>query len=293
MSEENINENINNDTTQEATVNSQEIRQAKKLHRERKVIKGRLKQSRLKAFIRFLISVALIGLIFLTSKLNGIYFDGDAFKLSKSESVEILNNKIIPTTKIYSVLKTIEMPKTCIFFLRTGEIKKKLYLLKPVEKVYIRRYAFPARIQIIIRESAPAIIVTNDLKEKPLAYFTVGGKIVSREYLPLPSDMNALTVLTKGGSWTKWDKDEQQRLLKIAKYIETFSKEPVEYIDYRNPDDVYVKVKTVNIRLGLPDDSIWLKMERLPSIMPQLKYVNSKIKYLDLSWEKVNYLKLD
>lgn len=291
--DENINENSNIENSEEIQVNAEELKQAKKLHRERKVIKGRLKQSRIRTFVRLLITFVLVSVMFLFSKFNGVYFDGNEFQYVGSPSVEIVNNKIIPTSKIYSVLKTVEIPKKCIFFMRTNEIKKKLYLLKPVDKVYIRRYAFPARLQIIIRESIPAITVTNDLKSKPVAYFTTSGQIISKEYLPLPPDIKTFTVLVNGGSYGKWEKEEQQRLLKIAKYVETYSKEDVEYIDYRNPDDVYVKVKDVNIRLGLPDDSIWIKIERLPSILPQLKYVHSKIRYLDLSWEKVNYLKLD
>ena len=60
----------------------------------------------------------------------------------------------------------------------------------------------------------------------------------------------------------------------------------------RNPYDVYVKIKTVNIRLGRLDDGVYKRIERIPSILPQVKMVDSKVKYLDLSWEKVNYLKL-
>ena len=165
--DENINENSNTENSEEIQVNAEELKQAKKLHRERKVIKGRLKQSRIRTFVRLLITFVLVTLMFLFSKFNGIYFDGNVFQYVGSPAVEIVNNKIIPTSKIYSVLKTVEMPKKCIFFMRTNEIKKKLYLLKPVDKVYIRRYAFPARLQIIIRESIPAITVTNDLKSKP------------------------------------------------------------------------------------------------------------------------------
>ena len=60
----------------------------------------------------------------------------------------------------------------------------------------------------------------------------------------------------------------------------------------RNPFDVYVKIKTVNIRLGRLDESLYKRIERLPSILPQVKLVDSKVKYLDLRWEKVFYLKL-
>ena len=81
--------------------------------------------------------------------------------------------------------------------------------------------------------------------------------------------------------------------MKIAKYVSVYSKEPVEYIDMRNPYDVYVKIKTVNIRLGKLDAGVYERIKRIPSILPQVKLVDAKVKYLDLSWEKVNYLKLE
>ncbi|MBQ2611999.1 FtsQ-type POTRA domain-containing protein [bacterium] len=292
MTDENR-ENKNNISISQQSENNDEMKRAQKLKRERRVLKGRLKIERTRGFLRFLITACIIVLVILISKFDGLYLNKNAFKYIDPSTVEITNNKIVPTSKIYAVLKSVDVPKGCIFFVKTNNIKKKLYLLKPVDKIYIRRYAFPARIQIIVRESIPTITVTNDIKEKPVAYFTTSGKIVGKEYLPLREDIKTITVVTKGGSYAKWDKETQQRLIKIAKYVETYSKEPVEYLDYRNPEDVYVKIKDINIRLGIPDDSVWLKIERLPSILPQLKYVHSKIRYLDLSWEKVNYLKLD
>ena len=83
-----------------------------------------------------------------------------------------------------------------------------------------------------------------------------------------------------------------KEIQKIVKYVETYSKEQVEYVDFRNPNDVYVKIKTVNIRLGKLDDEVYKRIERIPSILPQVKPVEKKVKYLDLSWDKVNYLKL-
>ena len=41
------------------------------------------------------------------------------------------------------------------------------------------------------------------------------------------------------------------------------------------------------------DESVFKRIERIPSILPQVKQVKTKVKYLDLSWEKVNYLKLE
>ena len=90
--------------------------------------------------------------------------------------------------------------------------------------------------------------------------------------MPLSKDYKTILVLSygnKGDDYHKWDLPKIQQIQKIVKYIETYSKEPVEYVDFRNPNDVFVKVKTVNIRLGKLDDTVYKRIERIPSILPQ------------------------
>ena len=79
----------------------------------------------------------------------------------------------------------------------------------------------------------------------------------------------------------------------IAQAIEELSGEPVEYIDYKNPDDVYVKIPTVKIRLGKISTNIMDRIARIPSLTPQVKMLNKKVRYIDLRWEKTSYIKLD
>ena len=114
-------------------------------------------------------------------------------------------------------------------------------------------------------------------------------------FLPLDKSYKTILVLTygnKGDDYRKWDLERIKEIQKIVKYVETYSKEQVEFVDFRNPNDIFVKIKTVNIRLGKLDENVYKRIERIPSILPQVKDVETKVKYLDLSWEKVNYLKL-
>lgn len=267
----------------------------KKKRRERLVRKGRIKQERFRAFMRFFLSVFFIFLLVYCSKCRGWYMEKNAFNRIGGNSIEIINNNIVPSHKILALLKNNDVPNVPLYMARTDAIKKDLMKLDPVENVYIRRYAFPARIQIIIRERIPAITISPDAKVAPVAFFTTDGKLIGREFLPLKSNYKTIKVLSygnKGDDYRKWDINKIKLIEKIAGYVETYSKEPVEYIDFRNPEDVYVKIKTVNIRLGKLDENVFKRIERIPSILPQVKLVDSKVKYLDLSWEKVNYLKL-
>lgn len=267
----------------------------KKKRRERIVRKGRLKQERLRILVRFLISVLCIAGIFYGSKCSGWYMPKSAFYKADSGRVEIINNNIVSDGRIYALLKNSNFPTVPIFMAKTNFIKQELMKLSPVENVYIRRYAFPARIQIIVRERIPAIRISPDEKVPPVAVFTTDGKLIGKEFLPLKNNSDTILVLSygnKGDDYHKWDLNRIREIQKIAEYVSIYSKEPVEYIDFRNPEDVYVKVKSVNIRLGKIDNTVFKRIERIPSILPQVKLVETKVKYLDLSWEKVNYLKL-
>ncbi len=266
-----------------------------KKRRERVVRKGRMKQERFRAVMRFFISVGLIlGMVYVL-KADGWYMDNNAFNKADGNSVQIINNKIVPSVKIMTMLKNSNVPHLPLYMARTNSIKKELMQLAPIENVYIRRYAFPARIQIIIRERTPVITISPDIKSPPVAFFTTDGTLIGREFLPLDKSYKTILVLTygnKGDDYRKWDLEKIKEIQKIVKYVETYSKEQVEFVDFRNPNDIFVKIKTVNIRVGKLDENVYKRIERIPSILPQVKDVETKVKYLDLSWEKVNYLKL-
>jgi len=273
----------------------EEKRFVKTKQRERHVRKGRMKQDRLRAFFRFFLTIGLALGLFNFAKSPQWYMHRDMFNKVDGYSIEILNNRIVPAHKIFAVLKNNKVSELPIYLTRTTEVKRQIKKLTPVENVYIRRYAFPARLQIIVKERIPIITIAPDINVSPVAFFTQDGKLIGKEYLPLSKDINTTLVLSngnKGDDYKKWDNERLNQIQKIVKYIETYSGEPVEYADFRNPNDIFIKIKTVNIRLGQLDETVYDRIERIPSLLPQVKLVDSKIKYLDISWEKVNYLKL-
>lgn len=264
--------------------------------RERKVRKGRMRRERLRVFLRFLFIIVAAYIMYFISKMPQMYLPKNAFSIVNSESVQIINNKIVPNYKILTVLSSIPVPARPIYLAKTNRIEKAIKQLPPVEDVYVRRYAFPARMQIIIKERIPVLLISPDVKSEPVAYFTQDGKLIGREYLPLKNNSHPLLVLSygnKGDDYKNWNAEHVNNILKIARYAEIYSHEKVEYVDYRNPNDIFVKIPSISIRVGKPDGQIFNRIARLPSILPQVKLLDSKIKYLDLSWEKVNYLKLE
>jgi len=173
-------------------------------------------------------------------------------------------------------------------------LQKSITQLEPVQNVYIRRFWFPARLQIIVIERTPALTISPDINVPPIAFFSVDGKLIGREYMPLADDYDTVKIITygSGDDYRNWDLEKVTDFKKLAMITEAESGEKVEYIDYRNPKDVYIKLPTANVRLGRFSPSSFDKVQRLPSLLPQVKMLNKKVKYIDLRWES-SFIKLD
>ena len=125
MDEFNQNDNIDNNI-QEIHVESVEYSEiaetkitdgkhlVKKKRRERLVRKGRMKQERFRAFVRFFLSIFLIVGLGYALKSNGWYMDKNAFNYVDGNSVEIINNNIVPSHRILALLKTSNVPNVPI-----------------------------------------------------------------------------------------------------------------------------------------------------------------------------------
>ena len=289
MSEKNIPEN---DEYNEEVVKNR-IRQYKQ---ERSVRRSNLWMRRLKMLLRFLTIIALMFLCYKLIRMHQWYMSPHAFDSAESPYLEILNNKIVPDYYIIAALRKNEVPKVPIYMFNTDEIKNTIMQLEPVENVYIRRFWFPARLQIIVQERVPVLTISPDENVEPIAFFTKGGKLIGRDFLPLDKSFKTIKVLTygtKGDDYRNWDKSRVDFIEKVAKTVKSVSKEPLEYIDLRNPKDVYIQIKNLSIRLGELDDTCFKRIVRLPSIMPQIQTLDKKIKYIDLRWKDASYIKLE
>ena len=261
---------------------------------ERKIRKKRKKLNRLKSFLRSVLLVVLLFLIYEFVKLPQWYLPQDVFKNSDSNKIEIVNNNIVPDTVVFNSLKNISVPKLPIFLMIVKPIKKELFKIPVIKNIYVRRYGFPARIQIILRERVPVAVIKTDLNAKPVAFFTSDGILIAnKNYMGLSNSKSLLTILTTSSKLDKnWTVKKVNYIEKIVKAIETYSGEKVSYIDMRNPNDVYVRIQKTSIRLGALDSTVFERIKRIYTILPQIKDMDSRIKYIDLSWDKVNYLKL-
>ena len=277
---------------QEAQQEGQKI--LKRKQKERIIHKKKKKLNALKSFLRFVILALLICGMYLFVTLPQWYLPKDAFSKSNTELVEIINNYHIPTSVLYEAIKGIEVKKVPIFLMSVKPIKKEICKIPLIKNVYVRRYGFPARIQIIIRERVPMAVIKTELNKKPIAFATTDGiMVLDEKYMAHAQSPETLIILTKNPNFeTDWTAKKVDYIEKIAKSVETYSQEKVEYFDMSNPNDAYVKIETTSVRLGVLDSTVFERIKRLYTILPQIDGVDGTIKYVDLSWDKVNYLKM-
>lgn len=270
-------------------------RRLQKNQMERKVRQSQMWLRRFRVFSRVLIIFLMIFIGYKLTNVHQWYLNKNVFSSTDNTSLEILNNKIVPSYKILAALRRTELPQKPVYRLETDEIKKSIMQIEPIENVFIRRFWFPARLQIIVQERTPVLTISPAENVAPIAFFARGGKLIGRDYMPLDKSFKTVLVLsygTKGDDYRHWDNERVKLIEKISKAVEANANEKVEFIDFRNPQDVYVKVKTANIRLGVLDDTVFDRINRIPSILPQVKMLDKQIKYIDLRWKDANYIKL-
>ena len=269
-------------------------RRLKQAKMQRQIRQSQRRIARLRVLYKLFLIIGLILLILFILKMPQWRLKSNAFDNLNSPALEILNNHIVPEQKILSALRRNQVPRQPIFLVKTEDLKKSITQLEPIQNVYIRRFWFPARLQIIVIERTPIVTISPNLEAQPIAFFSSDGKLIGREYMPLDENYKTVLVITygSGDDYRNWDINKVKNFKRLSDLVETETGETVEYIDYRNPKDVYVKIPTVNIRLGSFNAGTFDKISRVPSLLPQVKMLNKKVKYIDLRWD-TNYIKLD
>ena len=291
--------NIETEPEEEKISKYTEQRRLQQRRMQREIRHSQKRLVKLRIFARFIIIFGLIYLSYRIINMQSWIMDPTAFDTINNPALEIINNKIVPSNKILMALRQNDVPRVPLFMYDTQPIKNSILHLEPVKDVYVRRYWFPARLQIQITERIPAISISPDVKAPPVAFFSEDGKLIGREYMPLPKEYKTIMVLSyglHGDDYRNWDDKKVNMIRDLAKAIEVNSNEQIEYIDFRNPNDVYVKIPTTLIRLGEVNEDrfayVIKRIQQIPSILPQVKKMDKKVKYINLKWN-TNYIKLD
>ncbi len=262
----------------------------------RKARRGEIAIRRIYKLIRLLFILFIFYLTYRLAFAHYWYLPKNIYDEKPYKHIEILGNSIVPSEKIINKMKEFPLPYKPLYLINPVFMEQSIEELSPVKRAYIRRYWLPARLTVMIEEITPAITIAPAEDTPDVAAFSFDGKLIGREYLPLPSSFQAVKILSygnKGDDYENWDKDKINNLYTLAKLLEEYSGEQLLYIDLRNNHDVFAKLETVTVRLGEIDSSVQERIKSIRSIIPQIKQISDKIKYIDLSWKESKYIKLD
>ncbi len=251
--------------------------------------------------LRILFSLIMIaGIIYLGMKIVKLpqwYLDTAALNAANPHVLKIQGNIITPTYKIIDAIRQAQLPMVQIFRLDTKELEDNIEQLQVIKKVYVRRYWFPARLIVSIEERTPAFLLVPNLEVQARQAVTSDGGLIDHDYLPFPSSVKTKKLLTYGivdGVDETWDKKKVEDLLKLVKAFEYYSNQEVQYIDIRNPKEVYIMLKEYLVLLGEINESCFDRVKSIASVLPELKKRNieGKVKYIDLRWKEC-YIRLE
>lgn len=252
--------------------------------------------SRVRVIFRlFLIFLIFFGVFKLITSRQWFLSD-DAFKTPNNKYLKIYGNEITPKYQILSAMRRVEVKKVPLYMLDTKPFVEEILKLEPVKNVYITRFWLPARLEVIIEEKTPFLIIAPSEKNPPIAFFTTSGQLIGREYMPIDPKFKTIKILTygtRGDDYRKWDIKKLKSIGLLAQTIEAYSNEKLNYIDMRNPHDIYAKIPSALLRIGEYNETTLKRVESVQAILPKVKTLNKKVKYIDLRWEEAYYIKIE
>lgn len=271
-------------------------RRMKAYKKQRDLRRKRIMLSRLRVFLRIILIILLIYGGYRLYNCKMWYLSANAFNTVENPSLKIIGNNITPSYKILNEIRRADIKKTPIFLLETKELEQNIETLVPIKKVYIRRFWWPARLEIMVDERIPILTIAPSEDVAPIAYFAQGGVLIGRDYLPLNPSYKTYLILTygtRGDDYRNWDEEKVSKIEKIARLIEMNSGEKIEYLDFRDPKDIYIKIQTTTLRLGEFNATAQKRVKALAPLLGQVKKMDKPVKYIDLRWEEAHYIKLE
>ena len=262
----------------------------------RRVAATRAAIRRLRIFLRILSIFLILFFIYKVLGLSGWYLNPDLVEIADNKVIKIEGNVITPKYKIVDLIRQVHLPNVQIFRLETKEIEENISKLRPIKKVYVRRLAFPARLNIIIEERVPVFLITPSIDAEPISAITADGVFIDREYMPISPKFKTYKIITygvRGDDYVKWTKERVGEILRLAKALEVYSKQNVVYIDLRNLNDIYIQLDKVLLRFCEINDTAHKRAKCIATILPQLGKIKQKVKYVDIRWDDANYIKVD
>lgn len=271
-------------------------RRIKQQKLRRKARRGEITIRRLYKLVRFLFILFLFYAAYRLSTAHYWYLSGDIYETPEKGQIEILGNSIVSNDRIIAEIKKYPLEKKPLYKINPEKIANRIEQLTPVKRAYVRRFWLPARLVVMVEEITPALTISPAEDTPAVAAFARTGEMIGREYLPLDTRCNAVRILsygTKNDDYENWDTEKINNLYNLAKTIEQYAQEKVLYIDLRIPHNAFAQTESAKIKLGEIDTSVYERIKAIHDILPAVKELKLKTKYIDLSWRDAKYIKED
>lgn len=193
-----------------------------------------------------------------------------------------------------------------LYLISPQEIRAKLTERFPIlEDITIRRYLFPARLELFVTEKQPwaELYYALDTKNpddppkqasRPKAIITDTHHIVSlKDYVYNPNQYSDLTI-SKLIVSPKIDLSEDYlaKLEALAYKLNHVPSMTFVALDVRNPNRVVAHFKETDVIVGKLDVALFRRLERLPKLVNKIREMKDTIQAVDLSWsEQITFQK--
>lgn len=275
----------------ELAVKSYNKRKLGRLRKRRKMRRLKILLARLRVLARLAGYVIIIWLFIKLTNVPAWYLNENIFMTYPNKYLELEGYSIVSTKHVMTKLQEIKLPKKPLYLIDTKPIESKISELPPVKRVIVRRYWLPARLRVVIDERTPALSIVPNSKVDPIAVFTLDGnkvEILEKEYLPLPDKMQTYKIITYD-DYKSWKPAQIPYIQRLAMYLENATDDRLEYLDIRNPDDVYAQMNHFRLRLGaLKGNEIFQRIQKVSSVIPEAMKIKDNINYIDLRWNNVS-----
>jgi hypothetical protein len=103
-----------------------------------------------------------------------------------------------------------------------------------------------------------------------------------------------LSYGAKGDEYENWDKVRTKELIKLTRTIKAHSKQEIEYIDLRNPEDIWIKLTDYLIHFGKLNSTAIKRAQSIESILSGIEEMPNKkdIIHIDIRLDDSKYLKM-
>lgn len=289
----------------------------KQLRRQREQKQQRHKLNKLRSFLRLVFAcLVLAGLV------AGFRWVGWQAELAES-TISLLPSWLSKTPAdliLQATLPQTEKPKP-LWLIHPKSIQSALQEAYPVAgQVWVRRLLFPARVtvgtqvtsepwallyatqtQVSLETDATAarkapvpigLLLSN---HQPVFPFTPSIDLAALQRIPglLPIQV-APDLLTSTDDNTQEAKEAKlevkpfnwKKLRAIIRFTENRMKQSVEWVRVTRGHRVKLGFKGLEVKVGLLDDTVFKRMERLPIIYSTLEQQREPVSMIDLRWER-------